>query len=223
MEEDKLIKNIIVSSDWEEVITNLVIDEDMDPLSIDIINLTNAFVKYLETLKFFDFRVPARFILVAAILLRMKCDILLEEEKEEKIKETPQPINIDNIEPLDPPLKRKPVRKVKLDELVDALEKAFEFKEKKIKTKIRHRENIENVLEKEEEKIEKRMDTTIDRIKETCQENKTTFSKIVGEWKRAKIVYFLFPILELTNQSRLKAYQEELFKEIFLEVVDLDE
>ena len=155
IKEQELVKNIIISSDWEEVITNIVIDENMDPWSIDIIKLTDAFVTYLNTLKFFDFRIPARFILVAAILLRMKCDILLEEEKERREEKEITPLEISHIKSLEAPIKRVPKRKVKITELVQALQKAFVFKEKKKMKKLKLKRTFETLI-KYEEDIEKR-------------------------------------------------------------------
>ena len=81
IDENKLIQNIVMGSDWQEVLANLVVEEGMDPLSVDIVRLADSFMSYLHRLKDFDFRVPARFILIAAILLRMKCELLLEEEE----------------------------------------------------------------------------------------------------------------------------------------------
>ena len=132
IDEDKLIKNIILGSDWQEVLANIVVEEGMDPLSVDLVKLADSFMSYLSRLKEFDFRIPARFILIAAILLRMKCELLLEEEmKKEKIEGgAASELNIE-VPILSPPIARKPTRKVTLDELVSALNKAFEFKEKK--------------------------------------------------------------------------------------------
>ncbi|MBS3051519.1 MAG: segregation/condensation protein A [Candidatus Aenigmarchaeota archaeon] len=115
VDENKVIQTIILGSDWQEVLTTLVAEEGMDPLYVDLIKLADVFRQYLEHLKQFDFRIPARFILVAAILLRMKAELLLDEE-EEKIIRTSQsePLNID-VPLLLPPITRKPTRKVTLN------------------------------------------------------------------------------------------------------------
>jgi len=132
LDEDKMIRTIILGSDWQEVLASIVIEEGMDPKEIDIIKLAGQFTLYLQRLQKFDFRVPARFILISAILLWMKCEALFEEEEEiRKEKEQLPPIDITNIPQLSAPIERRPTRKVTLDELITALNKAFEFKERK--------------------------------------------------------------------------------------------
>src|SRR3989338_11457618 len=105
LDENEVIKTIILGSDWQDVLSSLVVEEGMDPISVDLIKLTEAFMSYLHKLKDFDFRIPARFILIAAILLRMKCELILEEEeKQAEIKgESPPALNIENIPSLSPP------------------------------------------------------------------------------------------------------------------------
>ena len=214
IKEQELVKNIIISSDWEEVITNIVIDENMDPWSIDIIKLTDAFVTYLNTLKFFDFRIPARFILVAAILLRMKCDILLEEEKERREEKEITPLEISHIKSLEAPIKRVPKRKVKITELVQALQKAFAFKEKKKMKKIKLKRTFETII-KNEEDIEKRTDNLMKKINSYTDE-KIAFSSLVGTWTRKNIIYVFLPLLHLLNAKKIFYLQERFFDEIFI-------
>src|SRR3989338_1123709 len=97
-DENTMIQTIVLGSDWQEVLTTLVAEEGMDPLSVDLVKLADAFRIYLERLQKFDFRVPARFILVAAILLRMKAELLLDEEEEKEIKKQHvEPLNIENV------------------------------------------------------------------------------------------------------------------------------
>src|SRR3989344_7087145 len=151
VDENKVIQTIILGSDWQEVLTTLMAEEGMDPLFVDLVKLADVFRSYLEHLKKFDFRIPARFILVAAILLRMKAELLLDEEEEKEIKKMESaPLNID-VPMLLAPINRKTTRKVTLTELVTALNKAFEFQERKEGKKIRMRRAIERLIEPEED------------------------------------------------------------------------
>ena len=218
IDENKLIQTIVVGSDWQEVLTNIVVEEGMDPVAVDIIRLADSFMFYMNRLKTFDFRVPARFILIAAILLRMKCELLLEEEeKKQEIKgESPPPINIEDIPPLSPPLERKPTRKVTLTELVSALNKAFEFKERKETKKLRMRRRVEGLIEPEED-IEIRIKNVFDQILRHGTFMK--FSDLVLTWKRKDIVETFLPLLYLSNRGKIVCEQEEFFKEITVRVV----
>jgi len=216
VDENKLIKTIIIASDWEEVITNIIEEEGIDPSNIDIVRLVDAFLDYLKTLKRFDFRIPARFILIAAILLRMKCEVLkISEPKEKDIKPS---IDI-NVPLIELPLIRTPKRKVTLTELINALQKAIEFEERKRLKKIRLRRNVENLIV-EEEDIEIRIEKIYEKIK---KENIKTFSALVGEWNRKNIVYNFIPLLHLIMNEKITCFQQETFGEIFIELKEVFE
>ena len=214
IDEAKLIHTIVLGSDWQEVLTNIVVEQNMDPKDIDIIELANAFLNYLHTLKKFDFRIPARFVLIASILLRMKCDLLLEEEIEKQQKEQlPSKIDIERIPLLSPPLSRRPTRKVSLDELITALNKAFAFKEMKETKKIRMRRAVEGIIRPAED-----IEVKINKIFNQILGGKTTFSTLVPRWNRKDIVDVFLPLLYLDQRGKILCEQEEFFKEIYIKV-----
>lgn len=210
MEESHLIKTIIVGVDWEEVLTMIIEEEGIDPMDIDIAKLVDAFLNYLKTLKKFDFRIPARFILIAAILLRMKCEVLKIKDIKEKQEE--KPIIDINVPLIELPIIRKPTKPIVLTELIDALNKVIQFEEKKKLRALRLRRTVESLIE-EEEDIELRIKKIYDEIK-TRGINK--FSELVGEWKREIIVYKFIPLLHLDQSRKIVCKQSEEFGEIFI-------
>jgi segregation and condensation protein A len=214
IDENKMIRTIVLGSDWQEVLANLVVEEGMDPLSVDIVKLTDSFMVYLNKMKEFDFRVPARFVLIAAILLRMKCELLLEEEmKKEKIEGSTTPeLNVE-VPLLSPPIIRKTTRRVSLDELVTALNKAFTFKEKKETKKLRIRKAAEQLIEPAED-VEAKIKEVFDEI----LHGKRKFSDIVPVWRRKEIVKTFLPLLYLMHRSKIICEQEEFFKEIYIKL-----
>ncbi|GEM_PF-652760 len=211
--EDKVIQTIVLGSDWQEVLTQLVMEEGLNPEDVDLIKLTDVFLTYLRKLQTFDFRIPARFILIAAILLRMKTELLLEEEEKKAMQvKVVEPLNID-VPLLTAPAIRKPTRKVTLNELITALNKAFEFKEKKETKELRMRGAIENLIEKPKEDIEakiKRIYTAI------VQKKKMTFTELVPVWKRKEIIDTFMPLLYLDQRGMIVCEQEDMFKEIYI-------
>jgi segregation and condensation protein A len=216
IDENKLMHNIIKGSDWQTVLTDIIAEENMNPWNIDLIGLTDRFVHYLERLRSFDFRIPARFILIAAILLRMKCEFLLEEEKEKAEKEQEMPdIDLDSIPNLEPPIMRKATRKVTLDELVSALNKAFVFKEKKEVRKLRMRRAVETLIEQEED-IEGRIKNVMIDIRNKMKGGRITFASIVPSWTRKNIVTTFIPLLYLEQRGSVECDQPELFGDIFI-------
>ncbi len=216
IDENKLIQTIILGSDWQEVLTSIVVEENMNPAEIDITNLADSFMRYLHRLQTFDFRIPARFVLIAAILLRMKCELLLEEEeKKEEVKAEEIPALNINVPILEPPIERKPTRKVTLNELITALNKAFAFKEKKESKELRMRRAVENLIEPEED-----IELRIKKVFQDILRHGTIikFSDLVPSWKRKDIAETFLPLLYLSNRGKVSCEQEEFFKEITIRV-----
>ncbi len=220
IDESQIIQTIVLGSDWQEVLSTIVIEEGLDPLNINIIKLADSFKNYMNRLTDFSFRIPARFILIAAILLRMKCEMILEgeEEKKQRITQSMPNIDINNIPSLEAPISRKTTKRVTLDELIGALNKAFEFKEKKEDKKIRLKRAVENLIEPEED-IEVRISRIYNKI---IDKKITKFSELVPVWKNKEIVEFFLPILHLCVRSKIYCNQEEMFKEIYITIRDND-
>ncbi len=212
--EREILQTIIVSYDWEEVLEYLVREAQLDPWDIDIVRLADLFLDYLRRLRSFDFRIPARFILIAAILLRMKCEVIrLVEEKPKRIE------RIDIEAPLlQPPVKRVPKRRVTLAELTRALQKALEFQERKRQRRLRLRRAVELLITYEED-IELRMEKLLQEIK---TKHITRFSQLLTELRAEEIVRKFLPLLHLVHCSKLWCYQLEPFGEIFISLEPLE-
>lgn len=112
-----------------EVLVDLARRGEIDPWDIDIALATEKFLQYIDSLESRDLRIPARTLLYASILLRLKSDQMEGQEEEEEI----EPEEIEEAAPpreevLDqlprPPLRRHTKRPVTLDELISELKKA---------------------------------------------------------------------------------------------------
>ncbi len=223
---DQQLINLMVSEpSWEDVIVKIIAEEQMDPWSIDIARLADVFVEYLNKIEHLDLRVPARFILIAAILLRMKSDILAPKKKRILIAEGEKPENellrvLASVPPLQPPLKRVPLRNVTMNELITALRRAFEVKERRKRRRVRVREAVARAMPEHEEDITKRIDKLLSHINDVLKdiEDKVEFSRLVKHWKREEIVKVLIPLLHLSQEEKITYKQKELFKEIFVEL-----
>ena len=221
-ESNKIINEIIISYDWEEVLNYIVFSENMDPLNIDLIKLTNAFMSYLQHLKDFDFRIPGRFILIAAILLRMKMELLLEkEEKKERkrIEEAPK-IDISNIKLLEPPMARKPTRTLTLHDLVSSLKKTITFKERKYEKKVLMKRKVKNLIGTPAETIEMKMEKIYRKIVDLGGQ-RIKFSSLVNPWTRKEIVDKFLPLLHLSFAGKVDCDQPEMFGEIYISVKEI--
>lgn len=221
----ELINLMVSQPSWEDVIVKIIAEEQMDPWSIDIIKLADVFVEYVNKIEHLDLRVPARFILITAILLRMKSDIIAATKKRILIPEGEKPENeilrvLASVPPLQPPLKRVPLRNVTLKELITALGKAFEVKERRKRRKIRVREAVERILPEHEEDITERIEKLLSDINTVLKdiEDKVEFSRLVKHWSREEIIKVLIPLLHLSQDEKITYKQKELFKEIFVEL-----
>jgi len=227
MEEQNLLEMIIKEESWEELIYNIVSYEGMDPWDVDIIKLADSFLKYIEGVKTLDFRIPAKVVLVAAILLKLKSEVLSPLKAEEMEYFPASGLTVDEFQQireelsklsLKPPIERHVKRKVTLDELIDALNKAMKVEEKK--------ESVKRVLGKrikaeigEEEDIEVRINelmSEIDGLLSKLKSEKVEFSKIVENWERDEIVRHFMPLLYLSSRGKVETEQEEFFKEILI-------
>ena len=226
LSDKELIELMISQPSWEDVLVRIVVEEKMDPWDIDICRLADVFVEYVERMKILDLRIPARFILIAAVLLRMKSDFLKQkEEKKVLIPEGEKEIKAEGVQtlakvpPLEPPAERIPVRNVTIEELIYALKKAFEIQERRKIRKAKRKKAVKEFVEIEEEDITERIKillNTIKNILEEIEREEIEFSKIVGEWKREKIVKTLIPILHLSQEGKICYEQPKLFEEIYI-------
>jgi len=220
MKEEKIIKEIMISYDWEEVLNYIVFSNNINPLDIDLIKLTDSFMIYLQKLKDFDFKIPGRFILIAAILLRMKMELLLEKEEKEisqKVEEAPK-INLDVVNTLTSPISRKPTRTISLHELISSLEKTISFKERKYKKKFFMKRKIERLIGNEQENIEIKMKKILKKII-VMGGNKIKFSSLVNSWTKKEIIDKFLPLLYLHSSGKVACEQPELFGEIYISII----
>jgi len=158
---NRQIMNLIVKKDdvtWKTIILELVNSNRMDPWNIDIKMLTKGYVKTIKELKGHDFRVSGNMIVAAALLLKIKSsrllvgdlnalDQLLASTQELEDVEGSDDIGmVDEVvsdeilalrgHELIPRTPQPRKRKVSIYDLVDALEKALEVKERRIMKKI---------------------------------------------------------------------------------------
>ena len=225
LSDQQLISLMISEPSWEDVIIKIIAEEQMDPWSIDIIKLANAFLSYLQKMEELDLRIPARFILIAAILLRMKSDVLTEKEEKILIPESEKEVDetlrvLASLPPLQPPLKRIPLKNVSLEELLSALRKAYEVQERRTERKLRIRRAVDVVLPAGEvEDITERINSLLNQINSALSEVESIeFSRLVKRWGRKEIVESLLPLLHLSQDGKINLIQEELFKEIMVKI-----
>jgi len=217
--------------EWQEIIYDLINTEQLDPWNINITLLTEKYLEKIQNLEEADFFISSKVLLAAALLLRIKSEILLNKHiksideilfgaKEQK-KHILERIELDEEVPiLVPRTPMSRVKKVTLQELMDALNKAIVTENRRIKKEIINK----NALREAGIAIPKRKFSIKDKIKEIYErlfghfeenkgEHKVTFTDFVGKNKEERIIAFA-PLLHLENQKKVWLEQEAHFEEI---------
>jgi segregation and condensation protein A len=214
---ESIIRTIVLGADWEDALTAIVVEQGLDPLNLDVTKLTDAFMIYLNRVKSFDFRIPARFILIAAILLNMKCEALLQKEEESLDKlAAAAAAQLNLASPLlIPPVSRQTTRPVSLIDLIAALNKTFEIKRKKEPLLALHGRHVPIEMPKRAIDIEHKIKEIYERIR---RKGIIKFSDLVPVWHRAEIIASFIPLLYLANRGKVACEQKDMFKEITIKL-----
>ena len=233
MQEKQILGMITSEASWEQVIYQIVAWEGLDPWDLDLMVLTKGFMNYLKKLDEMDFKVPAKYLMVATMLLRMKSDHLrlMEIVDASEVCEVPEleefeldPDHLDEeleeraaieVNPITVPPKRLARKKVVVDDLVAALRRTLRAQERRELRKTGRKKRIK--ISRED--ITKKINSLYEKINGLLSEmekEEVEFSRVVGKWERKNIVENFLPMIHLDNQKKIDARQEEAFNEIFI-------
>jgi segregation and condensation protein A len=207
-----------------EILVNLAKNGEIDPWNIDIVELTDKFLKHVEELEKMDLRVSGRTLLYAAILLRMKSNALVEADEPagEIMDYEPDNFEISDYPIPAMPLRRSSNRPVTLEELLSELKKAEAIEKRRldrVKNKTEERRTtIEEVLSiAHEEDIESRVGKMRNLLNELFEKQKyIKFSDLSSPLDRTGMVMAYLAILFLATKKEIWLEQEELFGELFI-------
>ena len=230
--------------DWQEIIYDLINTEQLDPWNINIIVLTEKYLEKIQKLEEADFFVSGKVLSAAALLLRIKSEILLnkyiksiddilfgEKNALNRISTESNPVfRIDLDETIPELIPKSPMprfKKVTLQELIDSLNKAFITENRRIKKEIL----AKNALRETAFSLPKKNFSIKDKIKEIYErlhrqlneqekKKKVSFTEFIGENKEERIISFS-PLLHLENQKKVWLEQEAHFEEIYIWLKDV--
>jgi len=233
------IFNIVTGKDpsWQSIIYELINSEQLDPWNIDISALCRAYFEKIREMEQNNFFISSKILLAAALLLRIKSEILLNRylreidnilfNKEEEVKKALERIEIDENEiPLLSPKTPLPrFKKVTLQELIDALDVAIKTESRRINKEIikKQAERLSYVdIPKFKrinirERIRRFYAKILAAFKSPKHQNtiKLPYSYFTGNNKEEKIACFL-PMLHLSTANHLWLEQEKPFSEIYI-------
>lgn len=221
--EAETVKNEKILEEPIEILVNLVRNGEIDPWNIDIVDLTDKFLKKVEEMEKMDLRISGRTLLYAAILLRMKSNALVEvDEIPEEFMDEGDNFEISDYPVPTLPLRRTSRRPVTLDELLAELKKAEAIEERRIE-RIRskkevHRTTIKEVLAiAHEEDIESRVVKMRNLLTGFFENQKyVQFSELAAPLDRAGRIMAYLALLFLATKKEIWLEQEEIFGELFI-------
>jgi len=217
--------------DWQEIIYDLINSEQLDPWNIDIGILSEGFLVKIREYEEMDFFVSSKVLLAAALLLRIKSELILSKymrsidsilfgEKEEK-KNVLERIELN--EEIPELVLRSPIprfRKVTLNELIESLNKAIITENRRIKKAIVGNNALREAgisLSKRKYNIKDKLkaihDKIINHFVKSKKEKKVTYTEIVGIDKEERALSF-FPVIQLESSGKIWLEQENPFEEI---------
>jgi len=224
---------------WQSIIYDLINTEQLDPWDVDISLLSNKYLGKIKDLEIHNFFISSKVLLAAALLLRIKSEILLNYElkslddilfgrnKEEK-KYTQERIDLDeDIPELVPRTPLPRFRKVSLQELMTALGKAIKTETRRIKrVVVQRQQEIETSLSlpKKRININDRIRTAYDRLRGMFKERdkEISYTEFAGVDKESRRENFA-PLLHLDNQHKIWLEQEGHFEEIWIMLKEMYE
>lgn len=240
---EKGIMDMILSDyPWEQVIYRIICEEAMDPWDLDLSKLTEVFIEYLAKMKKLDFRIPAKYIIIAAVLLKMKTDHLDFIDMVKESMEGPEPcpedmmegvegMEMDALEAEEAPRggvnfdavklheRRVHHRKVMFEELVFALRRALKTEQRKEKRIAKRGADIriERVdISKRIKELYRRIDDVLAKLKD----EEVPFSSVVEEWNRENILKNFMPLMHLDTEKKVDCRQDKPFEEIFIKKME---
>ncbi len=223
---------------WKDLIFKLIDEEHMDPWDIDVSILSQKFLEMLTKLKELDFRISGKMVLASAILLKMKSDILIEQDiaRFDNMMNNPEEnMPLDDSRPaydasgkptIYPRTPQPRKRKVSVYDLVNALEKALEVESKRKRYAVNPKK-IDVKIPEHKFDLGKAMSTVYARV-ETHYNTKKNKDKlltfddlVVSDSKKDKVLTFV-PLLHLDTQRKIDLEQETHFDKIHVKLASRD-
>lgn len=211
------LESIVQKPSWREVLTELIITEQIDPWNVDIVKVCEGFIKKVKEMDKVDLHIPANIVLASAILLKFKSEAIRFEE--EVIVQGEEIISEENIPELQLAGRIPPKRQITLQELLSEIENVLKFEQKKSVIQEKKIQEIIN-LEVSGFDIEKKMEMVYELIMASMNGSEyVPFSKLIVNKENREIIETFLSLLYLTQNKRINIEQKKLYGEITIAAV----
>lgn len=239
--EDQILELLIEKQeiDWKQIIYDLVNSNGMSPWDVNISALAQKFIEKIRKYKEMDLKISGKVLLAAAILLRIKSKRLVGDDLTEfdRLMASVEEFSGENIyDELEKeiyskekqgftekfelmprtPLPRK--RKVSVQDLIIALEKALEVKNRRF-NKIH---SVDIRMPEKRLDISAAIGSLYEKIRNFFSGAKglLTFSQLLPSQNKMDKVYTFIPLLHLCNDRKIVLDQENNFGEINIKLFE---
>lgn len=232
---DRMLESEEVS--WRDVLNEVL--RDMDPWDIDIAELATRYKERVDSMEMMNFRIPGNVVLVCAVLLRMKADILSPKDEGFADVSCAMAFIFSGEYPVsalfeggdfDPyPIMLRPTRavarRVSAQELIEAIQDALEEKTRRIEkislnsAKLALSKNkagqADTVFVHPEVNLLDLIESTYGAIMDILSKKEVAlFSELTRT--RDEMVHCFISLLHLSNSQRVVLSQEQAFGEIYI-------
>ncbi len=211
---------VVTQPTWREFLTDLIASEQMDPWDVDIAEVADKYLQQVKKMQTMDLRVPANVILACALLLRFKADALnLDEAEEEGEAFMEEPLQHEELPDLVFKANRPRRRRVTLDELLNAVDEVMREGRRVAAQKGAAPEVLR--VELPERGMDERMQEVLEKatgLKDA--DGVLLFSALFKEWNADAVADHLIPVMHLVQEDKVDAWQDEVFGDVFLKVLD---
>jgi len=222
---------------WQDILYDLIKSERMDPWDIDVSQLSKRYLEIVRKLEKTNFFVSGKVVLASAILLKIKSTKLLTEDisnfdsklySQEEDEDYTEQLDDQEFEQdsqprltIKTPIARK--RRVSLNDLVDALEKALEVDTRR---KVRKQDDyLEEDLAMPVKKVDvgKKIKEVYSKVTNyfKIKQSNLTFTQLLPSNSKEDKVYTFIPLLHLENQNKVGMHQKDSFEEIYISLKNL--
>jgi segregation and condensation protein A len=216
------LESVLSKPTWKDILLDLMASNSFDPWNIDIMEISDAFIKKVREMEDMNFILQANVILAASILLKYKSNYLRflnaqQADMMDFIPEEPEPVDQGEMPQLTLSSRIPPKRQITLDELIDEMEKVIKYDDTE-RVRIPRGAITETVdLELPERNIEDDMRDLLVRVRDSRDcEGWSMFSHLVEGRDQQQIVYTLLCLLHLVQTDSIDLRQDKLYEEIFI-------
>ncbi len=213
------IEDFVREATWKDILSELVKKNELNPWDIDLVAIVEGYIDVVKHMKVLDLRVPANIILAAAILLRLKSDMLEIEEKQEAGESAEEEMLPPYVpaDGLSVRLRLPPKRRVSLNELIAALEEAMKLKEyKEAQAASSYTKPVPLIFNHADVEVD--VEKVLALVKKNIDGSKMVTYSLLCDAADSEnpLLQVFIPLLFLANKNKVLLLQETFFGEILV-------